>query len=97
MRSLFGGKSLIKSSLSKSSAVTQGYSDSDLTFTPNLWNGVPNVGEFTVGGTYFEPPDALPGPIAPAAVFETTPKNGASVWLNDFGFGVMRIRLLSPR
>ena len=32
-----------------------GYQSGDLTFTPNVWDGVANPGEFTVGGTWFVP------------------------------------------
>lgn len=34
--------------------IDQGYASGDLTFAANVWNGVSNPGEFTVGGTFFE-------------------------------------------
>ncbi len=35
--------------------IAKGYEVGDLVFTPNIWGGVANPGEFSIAGTYFTP------------------------------------------
>jgi hypothetical protein len=45
----------LKATSGTESGIPKGYLDGDLVFTPNLWGGASNAGEFGVTGTYFVP------------------------------------------
>jgi hypothetical protein len=52
--------------------MSAGYFDGDLVFTPNIWNGAPNTGEFGVTGTHFDVQNCDP-PARPVGLTPQTP------------------------
>ncbi len=63
--------------------IARGYEDGDLAFTPNIWGGATNLGEFNIVGTHFVPWSVDPNtaPVASDGSVDVAYEGSAAVTL----------------